>query len=88
MLIKIDHISYSCRTKDIETVREKTFHDYRIKFRESLDNISAKRRYLASWHNRHELIMLFKEGEFPVELTAYESCTELPPSIDAGGAIW
>lgn len=74
MVIKFDHISYSASMCEEENVRQR-FDGYKLIFEErELDNLDIKAGYFGSWHDKHNILMLGAEGQYPVELTLYDAC--------------
>lgn len=73
MIIKFDHISFSCGKEQAEALPitagyEKLFH------RLSLRNLSCKNFFFQEFHSDHNIYMYEKAGALPVEITAYDSC--------------
>lgn len=76
MIVKFDHISYSCSIVEKDSVYKQKFAGkYKILFEEiGLKNIQGKQRLFYQHHQYHDLIMLLSERYLPVEITAYEDC--------------
>ena len=79
MLIKIDHLSYSCdETFDYKMFLNKGFElDF---YEEQLVNIDCKKALLKYESQYHSIYMLSKEGSVPIEITMYD-CVD---NIDTG----
>lgn len=74
MVIKFDHISYSAPMSEEATVRD-MFGAHKLVFEErDLDNLDIKSGYFDEWHEKHNILMLGAEGQYPVELTLYDKC--------------
>lgn len=84
MIFKVDHISYSCNSKSYK----KLFADYSVSFEEtSLKNVDCKREFFKYPRESHDLIMLKKQGEVPVELTVYEGKLLTETNTKLNGSI-
>lgn len=74
MIVKFDHISYSCALCDEEKTQQ-MFEGYEAQFHEvDLKNMPMKYKYMHKEQEKHNIMLLTKEGSYPVEITAYESC--------------
>lgn len=72
MIIKFDHIAYSCNRHEMNTVLE-MFSGYHIIFHETnLKNISIKKGLMGSWADTHDMMLLNRDNYLPVEITAYD----------------
>ncbi len=76
MIVKLDHISYSCAYGEEETVKA-SFAGYEEIFREeNIENLLIKSEFMQNQAKEHCLYMLSKEGCCPVEITSYPvSCS-------------
>ena len=73
MVIKFDHISYSC---DMESPDTKAVEGYCLDFEEKqLPNIKAKHDFLQNKSMFHNISLYRCEGKYPIEITAYPVCT-------------
>lgn len=76
MIVKFDHISYSCKTTSEEETRN-LFDGYEVQFHEvDLKNLPMKYSYMHNRQEKHNIMLLSKTGHYPIEITAYESCLE------------
>ena len=76
MIVKFDHISYSCALNNEEKVRS-MFEGYHTEFHEvDLKNMPMKFKYMHSETEKHNIMLLSKTGSYPVEITAYDTCQE------------
>ena len=74
MIVKFDHISYSCAIFDEENTRQ-MFNDYEVEFHEiGLKNMSMKYKYMKEIQEKHNIMLLTKASNYPVEITAYDKC--------------
>lgn len=72
MIIKFDHISYSCKTE--ESV-EWLVGNYIQEFKEThLPNIEAKCAFLQKYEPFHDIALYNCHGKYPIEVTAYPEC--------------
>lgn len=73
MILKFDHIAYSCQRQDLPQVLAR-FSSYRQIFCEkSLINIQAKRELMTDKNlSYHDIIMLNSNNGLPIEITAYD----------------
>ena len=73
MIIKFDHISFSCGRDLARSVPIPS--GYELQFQEkSLKNISCKQIFLKVPHREHDIYMYEKPGNPPIEITAYDTC--------------
>ena len=73
MIVKLDHIAVTCCKKDIAGLISK-FSDYRVSFFEtSVFNSEIKRGLMYTWMSDHDITLLEKDGDIPIEITGYES---------------
>lgn len=83
MIVKFDHISYSCSIKEEEKVRG-MFEGYHVEFYETdLKNMPMKFPYMHAEQEKHNIILLSKAGSYPVEITAYEICRQRQEGVFA-----
>ena len=76
MLIKIDHICYSCQ-KGAEEIAMSRFCGYHELFRQKdIPNLSIKRKRSMRENVSHNIIYLENKGSFPIEITSYENIAE------------
>ncbi len=72
MIIKFDHISYSCQTGE-EPVG--LLEGFTQEFSETkLPNITAKNSFLKNKAATHNISLYRCEGKYPIEITAYPEC--------------
>ena len=82
MIIKFDHISYSCGMEDKKEVFERFARQYEVLFEEiNLRNISGKQKLFYEKHQYHDLVMFDSKENFPVELTVYDRCRTKEPGL-------
>ena len=82
MIVKFDHISYSCACFEEEKVRQ-MFAGYEAQFHEvDLVNMSMKYKYMHKVQEKHNIMLITKTENWPVEITAYESCEKKKDSFD------
>lgn len=74
MIVKLDHISYSCAFGEEESVKA-SFEGYQELFcEETIENLSIKSEFMKDRAKEHCLYMLAKEGCCPIEITSYPNC--------------
>lgn len=74
MIVKFDHISYSCAYAEEEQTKA-LFPGYQEAFAEKdLENLSIKAEFLKEPAKLHNITMLQADGGYPIEITAYPSC--------------
>lgn len=74
MIVKFDHISFSCTFADEEMI-VKNFAGYEEVFSENnLCNLEIKEPFLREKLDTHNIFMLQKEKCYPIEITSYERC--------------
>lgn len=74
MILKLDHVSYSCTYEEEKEIL-KQFEGYKEVFFESnLINIDAKKTMMKHFCKYHNIRMLEKDSFIPIELTTYKSC--------------
>jgi len=74
MIVKFDHISYSCSFDEEEEVKQ-SFEGYEEVFAEKgLINLPIKANYLKLSSEKHNITMLQKQQSLPIEITAYPEC--------------
>ena len=72
MIMKLDHVAFSCSRAELPTILERRFASYKQVFYEKdLPNIVAKRMFLDDENVSSHDIMLLRGGT-PVEVTAYD----------------
>lgn len=82
MIVKFDHISYSCALSQENNTRN-LFDGYEVQFHEvELDNLPMKHTYMHEKPSKHNIMLLQKNGAYPVEITAYETCHKRSNGID------
>ena len=74
MIIKLDHVAYTCTADRTEAVIRSFQETHRIVFSDEPKNLSIKADFMSSMPKTHGLIMMepLNAGELPVEITAYE----------------
>ncbi len=71
MIVKLDHISYSCAFGEEESIKA-SFEGYQEIFcEENIENLSIKSEFMREKVKEHSLYMLVKEGDYPIEITSY-----------------
>ena len=76
MIVKFDHISFSCTFAEEEMV-VKDFTGYEEVFSEkNLCNLEIKEPFLRVKQDTHNIFMLQKENCYPVEITSYAQCQQ------------
>ncbi len=74
MIVKLDHISYSCTFGEEESVKA-SFKGYQELFcEENIENLSIKSEFMQETAKEHCLYMLAKEGCYSIEITSYPDC--------------
>lgn len=84
MLIKIDHVSYSCDGQ----FDYKIFYDmgYDTEFcEERLENIECKKNLLKYKAELHNIYMLTKEDRIPIEITMYDRVDKIDTGLSLNG---
>lgn len=73
MIIKFDHISYSC---EIDNPAVEIVEGFCLDFEErELPNMEAKHVFLQREAKIHNISLYRCEGKYPIEITAYPECT-------------
>ncbi len=73
MIIKLDHISFSCRKSQISSLPPAA--GYELQFCESsLKNLRCKESFFQQPQPDHDIYLYERKGGLPVEITAYETC--------------
>lgn len=73
MILKFDHISYSCKLDDNT---DALLTGYTQAFSEkALPNIEAKKTFLKKQDTVHDIALYHCEGKYPIEVTAYPNCS-------------
>ncbi|MBQ3035476.1 MAG: hypothetical protein IJD31_00970 [Lachnospiraceae bacterium] len=74
MIVKFDHISFSCTLEEEKEVRD-LFKNYEIVFHEEkLRNSVIKKDYMRAEQELHNIMLLNSQDEYPIEITAYPKC--------------
>lgn len=74
MIVKFDHITYTCATAYEDDVKN-MLPQYKVKFKEkNLFNIEIKNELMNKKQKYHNITMLYKDKGLPIELTTYDSC--------------
>lgn len=74
MIVKFDHISFSCTLEEEKEVRD-LFKNYEIVFHEEkLRNSVIKKDYMCAEQELHNITLLNAQDEYPIEITAYPKC--------------
>ncbi len=73
MLIKFDHIAYTCLKREMDSCLLKC-DDYKTVFREQgIPNLTIKQPLMDLWQADHDIALYESEKRMPVEMTAYDS---------------
>ncbi len=73
MIIKLDHISFSCGKSQICSLPPAA--GYELQFRElSLKNLRCKESFFRRPQPDHDIYLYERKGGLPVEITAYDTC--------------
>ncbi len=76
MILKFDHIAFTCKRKELDEVLA-SFSEYKqVFFEKGLLNLSVKKQLLSTWKEDHDIVLLNREISFPVEITAYDDTCE------------
>jgi hypothetical protein len=74
MILKFDHISYSCTYFEEDKVLN-SFSEYNVIFsQKQLFNIGGKSHFFKNAQNLHNITLLNAECRIPIEITAYSKC--------------
>lgn len=74
MIVKLAHITFAIREKEMQRVID-NFAGYEMQFIErGLPNIEAKKQLFFAEHASHSLAKLENKNNWPVEVVAYDSC--------------
>lgn len=81
MLIKFDHITFSCSKNNIYSAIDE-YPNYSILFYDNVKNLSVKKKDMYNYCSTHDIVLLVPKNEnsLPIEITAYETTT---PNIKA-----
>lgn len=73
MIIKFDHISFSCGKELAQSIP--FISGYELQFQErALKNINCKQSFFKMPHREHDIYMYEKPQNLPIEITAYDTC--------------
>lgn len=76
MIVKFDHISYTCPIGEEDKVIN-SLSGYAQDFCENnVPNLEIKAEFMKMDTRMHDLYMLTKESGYPIEITSYSQCTE------------
>ena len=76
MIIKLDHIAYTCKKDGKENIK-KRLEQYQTVFEEdNVKNLLIKKDLMDNWQEDHDLSLMEKEDDLPVEITAYEKVSK------------
>lgn len=76
MILKFDHIAYSCTRNEFEEIM-KLFRDYSQVFLDrNLSNLDIKHSFMKYWCDTHDISLLISDYCLPVEITAYDQVGE------------
>ncbi len=82
MLVKFDHIAYTCRKDEIEQIR-KQYIGYTEVFREiGVPNLAIKKQLMIKWKDDHDIVFMEKKDAFPIEITAYDDVEDSKVKYD------
>lgn len=85
MILKFDHISFSCALQD---KTDWLVEGYTQAFCEKeLPNIEAKRRFLKQQAAMHDIALYHCEDKYPIEITAYPVCVGHNTKYDIGDDV-
>lgn len=94
MIIKFDHLSYSCSEKEEESVIKEFCNSgsYRVQFHEKIKNVKIKENMMQYPSEFHGLTMLQptnknETANFPIEITSYPKVRGDSPYILKNGVI-
>lgn len=73
MIVKFDHISFSCQ---YDKPADEIVKDYTQEFiARNLQNLSIKSNFLQDNHAYHAISLYQCKGKYPIEITAYPRCS-------------
>ncbi len=74
MIVKFDHIAYSCSKTELATVVP-SFKDYSVAFSDEVANLELKKELMHYYIDNHKLIFLepCSPEKLPIEITCYET---------------
>jgi len=85
MILKFDHISYSCKLDDKHAA---LIEGYTQDFCEKgLPNIEAKAPFLENQDAIHDIALYHCDEKYPIEITAYPNCTGVNKKYDMNDAF-
>lgn len=87
MILKFDHIAFSCRRSELTNVFQRFSGYEQVFFEKNLLNIAAKKKLLSDEALMdHDIVLLqsVKTGDVPIEITAYD-VTVGPAKYDIDG---
>lgn len=73
MILKLDHIAYSCDKNEISDVLKCFIQYEKVFYEKRLPNLINKYELLANWSHDHDIILLNCNDKIPIEITAYDS---------------
>lgn len=79
MILKLDHITYTCRRRDVKAVLEDKFPHYQLEFKDTVSNLAIKEPLLRNCSPTHDLYYLTSVDNIPIEITAYDEIFPRPP---------
>lgn len=74
MILKFDHISYSCTKECANNVLFETYNE--VFCEEELINLQIKKELLKYESKYHAIKMLNSNGNYPIEITSYPNCNQ------------
>ncbi|MCM1213723.1 MAG: hypothetical protein NC331_00485 [Lachnospiraceae bacterium] len=81
MIMKFDHISFSCERKSVRSVS--SISGYELQFQNfNLRNIDCKKIFFREPQQGHDIYLYEKVQDVPVEITAYDTCFQGEDSMD------
>lgn len=72
MIIKVDHIAYSCTRCELPLVFNQINDYQQVFYEKNLPNVMAKKSLMKTKSETHDIILLNKSENIQIEITAYD----------------
>ena len=72
MILKFDHIAFTCSKDEIDEILGSLKGYNQVFYNTDIPNLEIKHKLMSYWCDTHDILLLEREGEYPIEITAYE----------------
>lgn len=87
MIIKFDHIAYTCQKKDKEKVFGSLKNYKPVFMEEGVENLIIKKQLMSNWQENHDISLWEASEMLPIEITAYDMTKNGIKKYDVNGNI-